>query len=164
MVRETWVQSQDGSYQRLLKWYLTLLCLTFSNIRYISRVNWSNLGKGVATSPTLQCSSYWKGSLQVALDCSHQLYFTYFRSALGNSFQNFKTIKRFKLWITGQKPAPEDGMEPLIRCFSLSWNHWTVFLFACSLTKSINSEMDYLWLKARHFSPGSFRIIKIVWI
>ena len=32
-------------------------------IRYVSRVKWSNPGKGVACSP-----SYWKGSLQVALD------------------------------------------------------------------------------------------------
>ena len=32
-------------------------------------------GKGVAPSPTSQCSSYWKGSLWVALDYGHQLYF-----------------------------------------------------------------------------------------
>ena len=48
--------------------------LTLSNIRYVSRVKWSNLGKGVVPSPTSQCSSYWKGSLQVALDYGHQLY------------------------------------------------------------------------------------------
>ena len=41
-------------------------CLTLSNIRYVSRVNWSNQGKGVAPSPTPRCSSYWKGSLLVA--------------------------------------------------------------------------------------------------
>ena len=33
---------------------------------YVSRVKWSNPGKGVAPSPTLRCSSYWKGSLLVA--------------------------------------------------------------------------------------------------
>ena len=30
--------------------------------------------EGVAPSPTPQCSSYWKGSLLVALDYSHRLY------------------------------------------------------------------------------------------
>ena len=74
MVWETWVQSQVASYQRLLKWYLIPPCLILSNIRYVSRVTWSNPGKGVAPSPTSWCSSNWKGSLLVALDYSRQLY------------------------------------------------------------------------------------------
>ena len=79
MTRETWVQSQVESYKRLKKWYLTPPCLTLSIIRYGSRVKWSNPGKEVAPFPTPWCSSYRKGSLLVALDCSHQLYyyFTY---------------------------------------------------------------------------------------
>ena len=38
--------------------------------QYKVRINvkWSNSGKGVAPSPIPQCSSYWKGSLLVALD------------------------------------------------------------------------------------------------
>ena len=68
MVRETWVKSQVVSYQRLLKWYLITLGIRLSNIRYVSRVKWSNPGKGVAPSPTPWCSSYWKGNLQVTLD------------------------------------------------------------------------------------------------
>ena len=52
MVRETWIQSLVASYQRFLKWYLIPPCLTLSNIRYVSRVKWSNHGKGVAPSPT----------------------------------------------------------------------------------------------------------------
>ena len=35
-------------------------CLKLSNIKYVSRVKWSNSGKGVAPSPTLPCCSYWK--------------------------------------------------------------------------------------------------------
>ena len=50
-------------------------CLTLSNIRYISRVKWSNPGKRVAPFPTPGSSSYWKGSLLVALDYGDQLYF-----------------------------------------------------------------------------------------
>ena len=68
MIRETWVQSSVMSFQRLEKWYLIPPCLTLSNIRYVSRVKWSNPGKGVAPSSTSWCSSYWKGSLLVALD------------------------------------------------------------------------------------------------
>ena len=74
MAWETKVQSQAASYQRLKKWYLIPPCLTFSIIRYLSRVKWSNPGEGVAFSPTPQCSSYWKGSLWVALDYGHQFY------------------------------------------------------------------------------------------
>ena len=73
MVRETWVQSQVASYQRLKKLYLIPPCLTLSNIRYVSRVEWSNPGKGVVPSPTPSCSSYWKGSLLVTLDYGCQL-------------------------------------------------------------------------------------------
>ena len=50
-------------------------CLTLSNITYVSRVKWSNPRKGVALSPTLRCSSYWKRSLRVVLDYGRQLYF-----------------------------------------------------------------------------------------
>ncbi len=48
MVRETGLQSQVESYQKLTKWYLMPPCLTLSIIKYGSRVKWSNPGKGVA--------------------------------------------------------------------------------------------------------------------
>ena len=53
---------------KTLKWYLMLPCLALSNIRYVSRVKWSNPGKRVAPSAKPRCSSYRKGSLRVALD------------------------------------------------------------------------------------------------
>ena len=46
-------------------------CLTLSNIRYVSRVKWSNTGKGVTPSPTPRCSSYRKENL----DYGRHLYF-----------------------------------------------------------------------------------------
>ena len=58
MVRETWVKFHVASYQRLEKWYLIPPCLTVSNIRYVSRVKWSNLGKEVTLYPTPWCSNY----------------------------------------------------------------------------------------------------------
>ena len=73
MARETWVQFQVKSYQRLKKWYLMPPWLTLSIIRYGSRVKWSNPGKEEAPSPTTWCRSYWKGSLRVTLDYGRQL-------------------------------------------------------------------------------------------
>ena len=74
MGQKTGVPSQVESYQKLKKWFLIPPCLTLSIIRYVSRVKWSNPKKGVAPSPTPQCSSNWKGSFQVALNCRCQLY------------------------------------------------------------------------------------------
>ena len=48
MAGETGIQSEVDSYQRLKKWYLIPSCLTFSIIRYVTRVKWSHLGEGVA--------------------------------------------------------------------------------------------------------------------
>ena len=70
MVQETGIQSLVESYQTLKKCYLMSPYL-----RYKSRVKWCNPWKGVAPSPTPQCSSYWKEDLQVALDYGRQLYF-----------------------------------------------------------------------------------------
>ena len=58
MTKETRVQSQVVSYQRLKKWFLMPSCLTLSSKWYGSRVKWSNPGKGVVPFPTPWCSSY----------------------------------------------------------------------------------------------------------
>ena len=44
------------------KRYLMPPCLTFSFIRYWSRIKWSSLGNEVAPFPTPWCCSYWKGA------------------------------------------------------------------------------------------------------
>ena len=79
MTRETGVQSQVESYQRLKKSYLISPYLTLSIIKYGSRVKGSNRRKGVAPFPTPQCSSYCKRKHQVALDYSRQLHFTFLK-------------------------------------------------------------------------------------
>ena len=56
-------------------WYIYIYIYIY--IRYVSRVKWSNPGKGVAPSPTPRRSRYWKRSLLVALDYGLQLYFIY---------------------------------------------------------------------------------------
>ena len=74
--RKARVQPQIESYQRLKKWYLLPPCLTLSIKRYVSRVGWSNPGKGVTLSPTPRCSRCWKGSFRLALGYGRQLYYT----------------------------------------------------------------------------------------
>ena len=83
IVWETRVWFWVELYQRLKKWYLMPPCLTLSIIRYVSRGKWSNPGKRVAPSHTPQCSSYWKGCLQVAIDYGCHLYL-YFWSFIHN--------------------------------------------------------------------------------
>ena len=68
MARETGVQSNVGSYQRLKNLYLIPLVLTLSIIRYRSRLKWSNTGKGVGPFPTSRCNSNWKGNFRVTLN------------------------------------------------------------------------------------------------
>ena len=48
----------DFVIPKTLKMVLDPSCLTLSNISYVSRVMWSNPGKGVALSPRPRCSSY----------------------------------------------------------------------------------------------------------
>ena len=49
---------RDRIIPKIFKMVFDNPCLTISNIRYVSRVKWSNPGKGVAPSPTPWCSSY----------------------------------------------------------------------------------------------------------
>ena len=56
-----------GVIPKTQKWFL-IPCLTLSIIRLVSRVKWINSGKGVEHSFITRYSSYWKGSLRVALD------------------------------------------------------------------------------------------------
>ena len=68
----------DRITPKTLKMVLDIFCLTLRNIRYVLRVKWSNPGKRVVPFLTPLCSSYWKGSLLVALDYGCQLYLLYF--------------------------------------------------------------------------------------
>ena len=71
------------------------LCLTLIIIRYGSRVKWSNPGKEVAPSSTPWRSSYWKGSLRVTLDYSHQLYLL----TLGSWYNHiYQPLRSGRMW------------------------------------------------------------------
>ena len=53
---------------KTLRMVLDTSLLNTQHYKVGSWVKWGNPGKGVALSPTPRCSSYWKGSLLVALD------------------------------------------------------------------------------------------------
>ena len=75
MVQETRVQSQVKSYQRLKKMVLDTALLNTQHYKVSIKGKMEHPGNGVAPSPTPQCSSYWKGSLQVTLNYGRQLYY-----------------------------------------------------------------------------------------
>ena len=58
----------------IFKMVLDTSLLNTQQYKVHMRVKWSNPGKGVVPSPIHCCSSYWKGSLLVALDYGRQLY------------------------------------------------------------------------------------------
>ena len=78
MIRETWVQSQVVSYQRLLKWYLIPPCLTLSNRRWTYR-GYGGAIRGKKERPPLHLSvvAIEKGAFWSPSSCGHQLYFYY---------------------------------------------------------------------------------------
>ena len=108
MVRETWVQPQVVSYRRLEKWYSMPPCLTLSNIRYVSRVKLCNPEKGVASSPTPQSSSYWKGSLQVSLDYGRQLYYYIILYLILYNITHIHTHTHTYIYIYNHNPTEVD--------------------------------------------------------
>ena len=61
---------------RTLKGLICWLCVSKVQ-HWLDLFEILNTGKGVASSPTPQCSSYWKGSLLVALDYGRQLLLFY---------------------------------------------------------------------------------------
>ena len=112
-------------------------CLTLSIIRYASRVKWSNPGKGVASSPTPQCSSFWKGSLQVALDYSHQLYLLYYkRCRLISGTKNY--------FLTKQSAVFSDnlGIKKKIEVFLILSEKKKIFLNLKSDRKPANHTLE----------------------
>ena len=52
-----WGSIPDRVIPKTTKRYIIPPYLTLNIIKYVSRVKWSNSGKGVAPSPTLRCSS-----------------------------------------------------------------------------------------------------------
>ena len=91
-------------------------CLSLSNIRYVSRVKWSNPRKGVASSPTPRCSSYWKREpscrtrLLSPATKLHQIFENYFRTTLSLLLRLFfeKTI-----WFRNPSPSPSHHQRPV---------------------------------------------------
>ena len=96
MIRETWIQSQVASYQRLLKWYLIPPCLTLGNIRYLSRVKVEQFWERSSATPlhlgvvAIEKGAFWSPSTKVAN-------FTYF--ILVQLPSSFFSIRLFSVYL-----------------------------------------------------------------
>ena len=118
MVRETGVQSQVESYQRLKKWNL----MPHGIIRRESRVKWSNPEKGVAPSSTSWCRSYRKGkpfghhrlrSPTVKVLRINSRYFS------RHSVLILFSILTLRIWVTGIYTYTRGVWIPISSCGSL---------------------------------------------
>ena len=133
-------------------------CLTLGNIRSVSRVKWSNPGKGIAPSPTLQCSSYWKGSLLVALDYGRQLIIMKgFRTvviifiAISTTFRPICLLTFFRclsnlgtyreLWTTSFNESTRVACSDSINHNWVQVLRIPIFLLACSQDRACSLQM-----------------------
>ena len=168
MVRETWVQSQVASYQKLLKCFLIPPCLTLCNISYVSRVKWSNPGKRVAPSPTNRYSSFWKWNLLVAFDYGCNLFLLFFtlissRRAERNSVWKMSRFSSAKKNKTSWSEREETDLE-LSFSFSivvLTLAHplffFFCFFFSTALQCVWNSFVKLIPKYSRNFRLSSDR-------
>ena len=125
------------SYQRLLKSYLIPPCLTLSNIRYVSRVKWSNRGKGVAPSPTPRCSSYGKGAFgPPRLRSPTFLIYICIYELHSISFQPFFE-HAFKIVV--------DIWKVSILLLYILWNDWPIFMISGS-NELLQQKLEYTLL------------------
>ena len=107
MAQEIVVQSQVELYQKLKKGYLISPCLTLCIISYVSRIKWSNPGKGVAPFPPPQCSSYWKRSLWLPLTMVANFTFIYIYIYIyikrdANVYIHIQTVLLISIWTNRQ--------------------------------------------------------------
>ena len=154
MARETGVQSQVESYQRLRKWYLIPPCFILSIIRYVSRVKWSNPGKGLAPSPKFWCNSYWNWSFRVAFDSGRQLYYISYVSNEALTVlslqirmeQGAMVIKRYSKHSKSLKSIPqyERHLNVTLSIHLLSgWVSWPSVKDTLSLFQALQTERFY---------------------
>ena len=84
---------------KTLKMVLDPYSLNTQQYKVHIKVKWSNSGKGVVPFPTFRCSSYWKGSLLVALNYGHQLYLLFGKKKIEKNF--FIIEKSFVIFTNG---------------------------------------------------------------
>ena len=90
-------------------------------------------GKGATPYPTLQCCSYWKGSLLVALDYSRQLYFftylSYSKSIIGFLLQFLEETKNIIRPMSWFPKSCDPGHSSNTFCLDSLWPYTSHPLF-----------------------------------
>ena len=106
---------------------------------YVSRVKWSNQGKGVAPSPTPRCSSYWKGRLWVTFDYDHLLFLgiplLYFKQLYGSYIRFLLIMKTDPLveWIVCSPMSPKTGVQSQVESYQ-RLEKWYLILYWLTLS------------------------------
>ena len=122
-----------------------------SHIRYISRVKWSNPGKGVALYLTCQCCSYWKGSLLLALDYSHQVYLIYLLQLTEIYFiyifalNIYDMLQNRLIFLVGRVSATGLGESGSISCYIISKTFKKYFIHPCLKLSNIRYISRVKW-------------------
>ena len=98
--------------------------LTLSIIRYVSRVNLRNPGKGVVPSPTLWSCSYWKGYLPVALDYGHQLYICHCFLSLALCSTNFHFLLVIYICVCVYEGGLQSSYDDVISAADYFFDQW----------------------------------------
>ena len=98
----------------------------------------SKPSKGIVLSPTPRCSSYWKWSLQVALDYSQTTYIYIYVSISASLLMQFSVLPRTS-FIEGSSPS---SYSPYLPNPSARVGYDTRSIFKRSLT-GLNSEFSF---------------------
>ena len=129
MVRETGIQFQIVSYQRL-------------DTSLHNTQQYKVCIKGKVPSPTPQCSNYWKGSLLVILDYDRQLYLLTFYLSIYNH-NSARTVYYSKILIIIHLKYSKRIMQFTIK-FAVDWLFCVVYidLEQCSLISKIFTKIE----------------------
>ena len=105
---------------------------------------WRNPGKGVAPSPTPRCRSYWKGSLQIALDYSRPTYLVLNDKVFGWIVSiSIKDTNRFVTKCLGVFEYDKiNGSILVVYVRLLATEKLTSFLSWCSCSQEENEMFD----------------------
>ena len=126
---------------------------SFLRVFFLSRIKWSNPGKGVAPSFRLRCSSYWKGSLLVALDFTICQVFLFNRNYFQRSF--WLTDETLINITTPDQGGPGSNSNEKVTMHSTELSNW-------SLTTRC-SFVSYTGHPLSSFYHSAWDIVSIFW-
>ena len=126
------------------------------------KAKWNNPGKGVAPNPTFWCRSYRKGSLQVTLDYSRQLYLLIWFQVFPSNTNNLPAViwcqvtiptmvgwkvQRYKsFWNSIIRLSSNPSVLTCVMNYEFKWDYMDIRTFQYSkVAKSITCTVISCW-------------------